>query len=66
MADDYYVPCVDDPTTPTYGGGTVGAYTVMPNTSAAGSFKISLRNNTAGSLGEALVIRFAILKAVSA
>jgi len=39
---------------------------VMPNTSAAGSFKISLRNNTAGSLGEALVLRFAIIKAVAA
>ncbi len=47
-------------------GGTVGGYTVMPNTSASGSFKITLRNNTAGSLSEALVIRFAVIKAVVA
>ncbi len=47
-------------------GGTVGAYTVMPNTSAAGSFKITLRNNTAGSLSDAIVLRFAVLKAVAA
>lgn len=43
-------------------GGTIGAYTIAPNTSAAGSFKISVRNNTAGSLSEAIVIRFAIVK----
>ncbi len=43
--------------------GTIGSYTISPNTSAAGSFKISVRNNTAASLGEAIVIRFAILKA---
>lgn len=43
-------------------GGTVGAYTVMPNTSAAGSFKVTIRNNTAGSLGEALVLRFVVIK----
>jgi hypothetical protein len=55
------VPCVIHDS-----GGTVGAYTVMPNTSAAGSFKISLRNNTAGALGEALVLRFVIVKAVTA
>lgn len=45
-------------------GGTTGAYTISPNTSAAGSFKISVRNNTAGSLSEALVIRFVVIKAV--
>lgn len=45
--------------------GTIGAYTIMPNTSAAGSFKISVRNNTAGSLSEAIVIRFAVVKAVA-
>jgi hypothetical protein len=46
--------------------GTIGAYTIMPNTPAAGSFKISVRNNTAGSLSEAIVLRFAIIKAVAA
>ncbi len=43
--------------------GAIGGYTIMPNTSAAGSFKISVRNNTAGSLSEAIVIRFAVIKA---
>jgi hypothetical protein len=47
-------------------GGTTGAYTISPNTSAAGSFKFSVRNNTAGSLAEAIVIRFVIVKAVVA
>lgn len=47
-------------------GGTIGAYTITPNTSAAGSFKITVRNNTVGSLSEAIVIRFAIVKAVVA
>ena len=46
--------------------GTTGAYTIMPNTMAAGSFKISVRNNSAGSLSEAIVIRFAVVKAVAA
>lgn len=44
--------------------GTLGAYTVQANTNSAGtSFKISVRNNTAGSLSEAIVLRFAIIKA---
>lgn len=47
-----------------HSGGTIGAYLVMPNTAAAGSFKITLRNNTAGNLSEALVLRYAIIKAV--
>ena len=47
-------------------GGTLGAYTVTANTMAAGSFKITVRNNTAGSLSEAIVIRFALIKAVIA
>lgn len=42
--------------------GTIGGYTIMPNTVAAGSFKISIRNNTAASLSEAIVLRFAIIK----
>lgn len=46
-------------------GGTIGAYTVTPNTPAAGSFKITVRNVTAGSLSEAIVIRFVVLKAVT-
>lgn len=44
--------------------GTLGGYTVGGNTPAGGSFQISVRNNTAGSLSEAIVLRFAIIKAV--
>jgi hypothetical protein len=45
-------------------GGTIGAYTITANTMATGSFKITVRNNTSGSLSQAVVIRFIILKAV--
>ena len=45
--------------------GTLGAYTVSANTMAAGSCQITVRNNTAGSLSEAIVLRFAIVKAVT-
>lgn len=45
-------------------GGTIGGYTITANTMAAGSFKITVRNNTAASLSEAIVIRFAVVKAV--
>jgi hypothetical protein len=44
--------------------GTTGAYNIAPNTPAAGSFKISVRNNSAASLSEAIKIRYAIIKAV--
>lgn len=46
-------------------GGTAGAYTLNAQC-AAGSAVITLRNVTAGSLTEAPVIRFAVVKAVSA
>lgn len=46
--------------------GTTGAYTVVAHSPAAGSFQISVRNNTAGILTEAIVLRFAIIKAVAA
>jgi len=42
-------------------GGTLGAYTLNA-ACAAGSATITVRNNTAGALGEALVIRFAIIR----
>jgi hypothetical protein len=45
--------------------GAIGGYTVMPNTSANGSFRISVRNNTAASLSEAIVIRFVVIKATT-
>jgi hypothetical protein len=46
-------------------GGTAGAYTFNPQC-GAGSASISVRNGTAGSLSEAIVIRFAVMKVVSA
>lgn len=46
-------------------GGTAGAYTLNAQ-SAAGSASVNVRNVTAGSLSEAIVIRFAVIKAVSA
>ncbi len=44
--------------------GTLGAYQVTPNTYAQSSFKISVRNNTAGSLAEAIKLRFTLIKGV--
>lgn len=46
-------------------GGTSGAYTLNAQC-AAGSAVITIRNVTAGNLTEAPVIRFAVVKAVSA
>lgn len=45
--------------------GTKGAYGINAQC-GAGSAIISVRNNTAGSLSEAIVLRFAIIKAVAA
>ncbi|RVD11633.1 hypothetical protein EN753_01570 [Mesorhizobium sp. M2A.F.Ca.ET.029.05.1.1] len=47
------------------GGGTFGAYALNARC-AAGSATIAIRNLTAGSLSEALDIRFAIIKSVDA
>lgn len=46
-------------------GGTLGAYTVNAR-AAAGSFTVDVRNNTGGSLSEALVLQFAVVKSVNA
>lgn len=46
-------------------GGTSGAYTLNAFP-AAGSAVISVRNNTAGGLAEAIVLRVSVYKAVSA
>jgi hypothetical protein len=45
-------------------GGTPGSYTLNAR-AAAGSATIDVRNNTAGSLSEAIVIQFAVIKAVT-
>ena len=42
-------------------GATVGAYLVYVSNLAAGSATISLRNFTAGTLGEAVVVNFAVM-----
>jgi len=47
-------------------GATAGAYTITVDAVAAGSCQISLRNNTLGSLGEAVVLSFAVVKGVAA
>lgn len=47
-------------------GGTLGAYTVNGRATGAGAGAIDVRNNTAGALGEAIVLRFAIIKTVNA
>ena len=46
--------------------GTAGAYLVGISAVGSGSFSITVSNVSAGSLSEAIVISFAIIKAVSA
>ena len=46
--------------------GTGGAYLVQANTIAAGSFKITVANLSAGSLSEAIVLTFIVFKAAAA
>lgn len=46
-------------------GGTIGAYTFTASC-AAGSATIYVRNNTAGSLSEALVLRYVVIKGATA
>ena len=45
-------------------GGTPGSYTLNARC-GAGSATIDIRNNTAGALAEAVVISFAVIKAVT-
>jgi hypothetical protein len=49
-----------------HSGGTFGAYTINARVTGAGAASIAVRNNTAGSLSEAIVIKFAVIKAVTA
>lgn len=46
--------------------GTAGAYQVWCSAIGSGSFDVSVRNVSGGSLGEAIVLNFAIIKAVAA
>ena len=47
-------------------GGTAGAYVIWCSTVSTGSFAISMRNLTNGSLSEAVVMGYAVIKAVQA
>lgn len=47
-------------------GGTAGAYNVPNKVGAAGSVVVDVRNVTAASLSEAIVIKFSVFKAVTA
>ena len=58
-ATDVVVVCIKS-------GATAEAYFVMVDAVAAGSFRISLGNVSAGTLSEAIVINFAVIKAVAA
>jgi hypothetical protein len=49
-----------------HSGGTIGAYTVNGRVTGAGTAEITIRNNTAGSLAEAVVVKFAAIAAVTA
>lgn len=49
-----------------HSGGTFGAYTINAWATGAGTASIAVRNNTAASLSEAIVIKFAVVKAVTA
>ncbi len=43
-------------------GGSIGSYTTDANTEASGSFVITVTNQSGGNLGEAIVIKFAVIK----
>ncbi len=47
------------------GGGTAGAYWPFVSSQASGSAVIGLYNNTAGALGEAVIINFAVIHGAS-
>lgn len=46
--------------------GTAGAYQVHANNVTTDAFNITVRNVSGGALGEAIVIRFTVIKSVSA
>lgn len=60
------VAATDVPVVAIKSGGTLGAYDVVVSAVAAGSFTITISNLTAGSLSEALVLSFVVIKAVVA
>jgi hypothetical protein len=46
-------------------GATAGAYLVQVSAVGAGTCNITLRNLTAGSLSEAIVLNFVVIKAAT-
>lgn len=54
-AGDVVVVCIG-------GGATAASYTVTAEAVAAGSFKVILGNTSAGALGEAVEVNFAVIK----
>lgn len=56
---DVVYACIDS-------AATAGAYTVTVDAVGAGTCQISLRNHTAGSLSEAVVLNFVVLRAATA
>ncbi len=46
--------------------GTFGAYGIAARVTGAGVITVSIRNNSAASLSEAIVVKFSIIKAVAA
>lgn len=60
------VSATDVPVVAIKSGGTTGSYMICVSAVAAGSFDITIGNVSAGSLSEAVVISFAIIKATAA
>ena len=54
-ADDIVVVCIGS-------GATAASYTATVDAVAAGSFAVTLGNHSAGSLSEAVVLHFAVIK----
>lgn len=49
-----------------HSGGTFGAYTINGRATGAGAASIAVRNNSAASLAEAIVIKATVIKSVAA
>lgn len=49
-----------------HSGGTIGVYLINARATGAGAASIAVRNTGASSLSEAIVIKFAVIKAVTA
>lgn len=54
-ATDVVVACIAS-------GATAASYTITVDAVSAGSFKLNLGNVSAGALGEAVVVNFAVIK----